>query len=99
MKEYDFYKILFIVATQDNDETIESFEKMWKAGKQAEIIVEGAFNVGFANTGVTADFIECAAAYLVDWESEYRAGQEAGGHAESAEAQEYRFQQAMRGNY
>lgn len=82
MKAYDFYKILFIVATQDNDETIESFEKMWNAGQQAEIIGEGAYNVGFAGGNVTAGFIECAAAYLEDWESEYRAGLEDGGHAE-----------------
>ena len=97
--EYRWYKLCGIVATQDSDETNESFERMWKAGQQSEIIKEGAWNVGFAGGSLTVEFLEMAAAYRVDADSEFRAGQEEGGHAESAEAQEFRMQQAMQGNY
>jgi hypothetical protein len=103
MTDNERYKLLFIAATQNCDETIESFDRMWRNGQQKEIISEAAYNLGFEGEILPEDLVRLAEFYnegkVGSVFSEHRAGLEDGGHAESSADQEYRFQQAMQGNY
>ena len=103
MTEHERYKLLFIAATQNCDETIESFDRMWRNGQQREIISESAYSLGFQGEDLPSSLV-CLAEFYNEGKvgsvfSDHRAGREDGGHAESSADQEYRFQQAMQGNY